>query len=67
MKEPRRPVPSLTVSQEKKEKMEKTSFFFLGKALDGDNLLHIFCEEKDKNLSYLSLRAFVFHTKLIAL
>lgn len=46
--------------------MEKHPFF-LGKALDGDNLLHIFREEKDKNLSYLSLRAFVFHTKLIAL
>lgn len=46
--------------------MEKLPFFLV-KALDGDNLLHIFCEEKDKNLSYFSLHAFVFHTKLIAL
>lgn len=50
-----------------RENRNRQISFFIAKSLDGDSLLHIFCEEKDKNLSYLSLHAFVFHTKLIVL
>lgn len=50
-----------------RENKNREISFFLAKSLDGDNLLHIFQEEKDKNLSYLSLCAFVLHTKLIVL
>lgn len=60
-----RPVPYLTVSGTEKRNSEIS--FFIAKSLDGDNLLPISQEEKDKNLSYLSLHAFVFHTKLIVL